>query len=230
MTFTTETITPQIAQLLNEYPDLIVVQSDSQVVRLHGHITVFRSCNDFTLRKTYALDVVIPIGSDRLPFVIDIDRQIRQDYQHYYYQNGMLCLETDSKIRIRFIDGFNLVEWMSEFVEIYYFSYEYYERYGSFPFGDRDHDIIGVIQTYQDLLIAKNEAEAYKLMKFIKDHEYRGHHTCPCGSGRSLRNCHGQAMLRFYKDARSKKIMIDDLNDIDRKLAEENERYRRSAK
>lgn len=231
MIFTVKTVTPQIAQLLHEYPDLAVVQSDSQLVRLHGHILVFRIYNDFTLRKTYTLDVIIPISSDELPFVIDTDRQIKRDY-HHYYPNGKLCLATDSQIRIRFIDGFDLIAWMSEFVELYYFSYEYYERFGIFPFGERDHGSWGIIQTYQDFLIAKDEIETYKLMHFIKDQMYRGHHPCPCGSGKSLRNCHGQAMLRFYKDALIKKIMIDDLDDFDRELTEKNEHehYRKKTK
>ncbi len=225
MIFTVETVTPQIAQLLHEYPDLAVVKFDSQVVLLRGQILVFRAYNDFTLRKTYTIDVVIPIGSDGLPFVIDTDGQIEQDY-HHYYPNGMLCLATDSQIRIYFIDGFNLVEWMSEFVEVYYFSYEYYKRFGIFPFGERAHGSWGIIQTYQDFLMAKDIVEAYKLMRFIKHQEYRGHHICPCGSEKKLRNCHGQAMLRFYKDARIRKVMIDDLEAFDRELAEENKRER----
>ncbi|MCW3491338.1 SEC-C domain-containing protein [Dethiobacter alkaliphilus] len=129
-------------------------------------------------------------------------------------------METDSQIRIRFIDGFDLVEWMSEFVEIYYFSYEYYKRFGIFPFGERTHGSLGIVQTYQDFLKAKDEVEAYKLMHFIKNRVYRGHHLCPCGSEKMLRKCHGPAMLRFYKDARMKKIMTDDLDAFDRELAE----------
>lgn len=231
MIFTTETVALQIAQLLHEYPDLAVVQSDSQMVLLQGHILVFRTYNDFTLRKTYTLNVVIPISSDELPFVIDTARQIRQDY-HHYNPNARLCLATDSQIRIRFIDGFNLVEWMSEFVEIYYFSYEYYERFGIFPFGERAHGSWGIIQTYQDFLMAKDEVETYKLMHFINNQVYRGHHPCACGSKKPLRNCHGQAMLCFYKDARIKKIMIEDLDIFDKELNEESERerYRKKAK
>lgn len=231
MIFTVETVMPQIEQLLHEYPDLVVVQSDFQMVRLHGHILVFRNYNDFTLRKTYTLDVVIPIDSDELPFVIDIDRQINQNY-HHYYLNGKLCLATDTQIRIRFINGFDLIAWMSEFVELYYFSYEYYERFGIFPFGERAHGSLGIIQTYQDFLMAKDEVETYKLMHFIKNQVYRGHHPCPCGSGKSLRNCHGQAMLRFYKDALIKKIMTDDLDHFDEELTKEYEHecYRKKTK
>ena len=222
MIYTVETVMPQVAQLLHEYPDLVVVQSDSQRVRLYGDILVFRTYNDFPLRKTYTLEVVIPIGSDELPFVVDTDRQIEQDY-HHYYQNGKLCLATDSQMRIRFIDGFNLIAWMSEFVEVYYFSYEYYKRFGIFPFGERAHGLWGILQTYQDYLMSKDEAETYRLMHFIKSQVYRGHHSCACGSGELLRNCHGQAMLRFYEDARIKKIMTDDLDVIDKELVKANE-------
>lgn len=222
MTFTVENVKSQIAQLLHEYPHLVVIRSDSQMVCLHGDILVFRTYNDFTLRKTYTLAVNIPIGSDELPFIVDIGRQIRQDY-HHYYSDGSFCLATDSQIRIHYIDGFDLVAWMSEFVELYYFSYEYYERFGIFPFGERNHGSWGIMQTYQDFLMAKDEIETYMLMRFIKDQVYRGHHPCPCGSGKSLRNCHGTAMLRFYKDARIKKIMMDDLIAFDKELSEKNE-------
>lgn len=225
MIFALETARPQITQLLQEYPDLTVVHSDSQMVRIHGHILVFRIYNNFTLRKTFILDIIIPIGSDELPFIIDTDRQIKQDY-HHYYPDGRLCLATDSQISIRFINGFDLIAWMSEFVEVYYFSYEYYERFGIFPLGERAHGSRGIIQTYQDFLMGKDVGETYKLMHFIKDQAYRGHHPCPCESGKLLRKCHGQAMLRFYNDARIKKIMTDDLDAFDKAVVEEDERER----
>lgn len=218
MIFTVDTVKQQLTQLLLEYPDLEIVHSDSREVRLHGQILVFRTYNDFTLRKAYTLDIVIPIDSDELPYVIDVDRQIRQDYHHYYKSNGVLCLATDSQIRIHFIDGLNLNAWMSEFVELYYFSYEYYERFGIFPFGERNHDYWGILQTYQDYLITKDEVETIKIMCFIKRQKYRGHHSCPCGSGMLLRYCHGQSILRFYKDIRIKNIMIKDLEAIEKEI------------
>jgi hypothetical protein len=81
MIFNVENIASQVTQLLHEYPDLVVNRSDSQMVCLHGKILVFRTYNDFTLRKTYTLAVNIPIGSDELPFIVDTGRHIRQDYQ-----------------------------------------------------------------------------------------------------------------------------------------------------
>ena len=210
MIYSEETLEPQIAQLLIDYPNLVVVQSTQHFVRLHGSILVYRTYNGYTLHKTYALEIVIPIGSDDLPFVIDVDHHIKSDYPHYY-SNSMLCLATDTQMRIRFINGFILSEWMSEFVEVYYFTYEYFLRYNEFPFKDRLHGQLGVLQTYMDMLRAKNEVEAYKLMCYINNQAYRGHHPCPCNSNLKLRNCHGKYVLPFYKDARMMRILENDL-------------------
>lgn len=218
MIYSEETLEPQIAQLLIDYPNLVVVQSTQHFVRLYGSILVYRSYNGYTLHKTYALEIVIPIGSDDLPFVIDVGRQISQTYKHYYPQNGKLCLETDSRIRIRFISGFDLSVWMREFVESYYFSYEYYERYNEFPFGERSHGQLGILQTYMDLLKTKDAAEAYRLISYINDQAYRGHNLCPCNSNLKLRNCHGQYILPFYIDIRMRMILKNDLLSINQEL------------
>lgn len=232
MIFTAETAMIHINKLISNYPDLATVRVDSQVVRLHGHIRVFRTHNDFTVNKTYTLDIVVPIDSSELPYVIDIDRIIRQDYHHYYTSSGKLCLATDSEMRIRFVDGFDLCEWMSEFVELYYFSYEYYERYCIFPFGERVHGISGIIQTYQDILGADDILQTFKLMRFIKQKEYRGHHKCPCGSKNTLRNCHGSAMMFVYQNTQVKEIMMNDLASLELLLKEEEdcEHHRKQGK
>ena len=40
---------------------------------------------------------------------------------------------------------------MENIVEPYYYSYEYFSRFGEFPYGDRGHDLVGVIETYQQI-------------------------------------------------------------------------------
>jgi hypothetical protein len=137
---------------------------------------------------------------------------------NHYYSDGKFCLATDSQIRIRYIEGFDLVTWMSEFVELYYFSYEYYERFGIFPFGERSHGSWGIIQTYQDFLMAKDEIETYMLMCFIKDQAYRGHHLCPCGRGKSLRNCESMKKLQDKIDMR-RAMPVLERNCIHKRLA-----------
>ena len=53
------------------------------------------------------------------PIIFDAGNAIDSNYSHQY-KDGSLCLETDAAVRIRFIDGFDLVSWMQEFVEPYF--------------------------------------------------------------------------------------------------------------
>lgn len=117
--------------------------------------------------------IVIPIESEKLPYVLDAGNHIDCNYPHRYL-NGKLCLETDTSIRVRFVDGFSLEAWLEEFVEPYYFSYEFYQRYGEFPFGERGHDWKGIIQTYSDYFNEPDVVKTIRLMAFISDKNTAG--------------------------------------------------------
>jgi hypothetical protein len=47
------------------------------------------------------------------------------------------------------------------------------------------------------------------LLKIMADGSYRGHHPCPCGSGKILRKCHGPIMLRLLKIQRNDQFFND---------------------
>lgn len=221
---TRESVNSQIDKLIAKYPHLVVVLFNDTIVQLHGDILVHRHYKKYVLRQSYTIDIYIPLQSEKLPYVVDTNHYIDPDY-HHYYQSGKLCLETDTSILMRFLDGFDLIQWMQEYVETYFFSYEYYKRYGIFPFGERDHGWRGIIQTYQEVLSAKDMVETYKLMTYVKQHPYKGHMLCPCGSNKRIRNCHGTDMLKFYQDKRLKKILLNDIETIMREVKGFEHRY-----
>lgn len=209
MIITLENIQPQIENLIKAYPNLSIMESNSSMIRLHGSILIHRVLHDFPLRKTYNIDICIPLNSTDLPYIIDTDNAIDTTY-HHRYPDGRLCLETDSRIKIHFINGFDLLEWMDVFVEPYFVSYEFYQLYGQFPTGERGHDIIGVMDYYQEFFHVDNVLKTYKMMEFVTYFPYRGHCPCPCESNLPLRKCHGEWLLPIYKDKRIKHIVIND--------------------
>lgn len=226
MIFTKNSLDIEIKKLMVSYPDLVIQSSSPQMVVLHGPIKIHRCIDNFTLHNTYTLNICIPIESDELPYIIDINHVIEPNYEHYY-NSGKLCLETDTAIRLRFIDGFNLVEWMDEFVETYFLSYEYYKLYGEYPFGERQHGILGVIETYQELLHSSTPHETIVFMKYILSTRYRGHDNCPCNSGFRLRNCHGIYFSPFYSNDIKYNILENDFKNLKEEL---NEFYRKYKK
>lgn len=194
---------------LYNYRKLKICTMEETEIVLAGSILINRSAKGFQLCKEYSVKIVIPIESEKLPYVLDAGNHIDCNYPHRYL-NGKLCLETDTSIRVRFVDGFSLEAWLEEFVEPYYFSYEFYQRYGEFPFGERGHDWKGIIQTYSDYFNEPDVVKTIRLMAFISDKKYRGHILCPCGSGRRLRSCHGPFIMKYCVDNRLRKIVRDD--------------------
>lgn len=186
MIFSKESALQQVKSLLQIYDKLHIEKESNQEIILTGEILVNRTASSYTLYKTYHIEVHIPFESDKLPYVFDIGNAIDSNYNHQY-KDGPLCLETDFAIRIRFVDGLNLVSWMQEFVEPYFFSYEYYQRFGCFPFGERSHGIEGILQSFGDVFQETDNIKVCKILMFIYSDRYRGHLPCPCGLGKNIR-------------------------------------------
>lgn len=209
MIFSKESGVQQVSNLLHRYNGLKIISIDEAEILLAGNILIDCTAKDYRLCKEYLIKVVIPLNSDELPYVFDDGNYIDHNYPHRY-ANGRLCLETDTAIRLRFIDGFSLDLWMSEYVETYFFSYEFYRRYGEYPFGERGHGFIGILQTYSDIFYEAESVKIIRLMRSISTQHYRGHAPCPCGSGKKLRACHGSFVMKFYTDERFKAIVKKD--------------------
>lgn len=219
MIFSFEAAMCQVNDLMNRYKNLKISSYDDNQIIVQGIINVNRKCNDYTLYHNYHLKVIVPINSDELPHAIEVGNQINNNYVHRY-PDGELCLDTDTAIRIRFVNGFSLCDWMYEYVETYFFSYEYYQRYGIFPFGERAHGLMGILQTYEEILKLSDYTSAIRFMYSISKEKYRGHLLCPCGSGIVLRKCHGETVYKYYADERLNKIVSDDFKMIRKEIEE----------
>lgn len=231
MIFTHESAHQQIAELLKVQRGLHIGAESEAQVELTGEISVHCASKGYVLSDDYPVQIVVPLYSDKLPYVIDTGNRISKDYPHRY-EDGALCLETDTSIRIRFLEGFSLIAWMQEFVELYYFSYEFFQRYGEYPFGERGHGIQGIMETYQELFQEKDPVKVFALMRSICENSYRGHSLCPCGSKQKLRLCHGPIVMKYYIDNRLKKIVQSDYKLVEVYLVNyyEQSRYHRKAK
>ena len=227
---TRSTLHSQLEVFFKKYPLLSIKFDKPDSVTLSGSIKVFRTHNGYTVNNSYMLDIVIPINSKEFPYVVDIGNHIDSQYPHYYASSRQFCLETDSRIALRFVDGFSLLDWVDEFVEPYYFSYEYYQRFGEFPFGERSHGTLGILEAYQDYFSTNDIVQVYKILRFVCNSPYRGHHLCPCGSKTRMRNCHGKKILPAYQNPSIMKLLQKDYKTIDRYVKDEVNKHERQTK
>ena len=106
--------------LLEAYPNLSIIYQNSKEIIIEGTIRVSRIYNDFPVCKDYLIRVTIPSDTDVYPYVTDIGNHIGDWYWHIY-QNRVLCLATEIDLCLRFPKGFDIIAWMHDFVEPYYY-------------------------------------------------------------------------------------------------------------
>jgi len=208
-------VNDQIQELLTYCTELRLDKTkNTNIISLSGFIKVARQYNGYVINNNYSLKILIPLSNDELPSVIDIGMHIDNSYPHRY-DDGKLCLETDAYMGYCFSSGYTLLKWMQNIVEPYYYTYEYHKRFGEYPFGERAHNIDGVIQTYQQIFEETDMKKVYLLLRAISTRQYKGHLRCPCESGLITRKCHGQVLLKFYCDSQLSNIARNDYANIE---------------
>lgn len=77
----------------------------------------------------------------------------------------------------------------------YFLSQCWYEATSEWPFGDRSHGNLGVLEGFCELLgINLDHEQAVSHLKLLARKNIKGHAACPCGSGKRLRNCHSRKL------------------------------------
>lgn len=77
----------------------------------------------------------------------------------------------------------------------YFISQSVYEMTEDWPFGQRSHGLDGVVEAYCEAIgIATDEAALKRYLTVVAQNRPKGHHRCPCRSGKRLRAC---CMLRL---------------------------------
>ena len=121
------------------------------------------------------------------------------EHIEHIYQDGNVCLATIGEM-IHFLnENPSLVAFIKKFVNAFIYTLDWFEKYKTYPFGDRKHGYKGLLDYYlNDLNLTKQQ---YKNMTIlIYEKKYRGHMPCICGSGKKLRDCHGKYMLPIIKN------------------------------
>lgn len=181
---------------------------------IEGEILINLHHNGYYISDTYNIKIDINKESPFNSKVYETKGAIRNDYEHKY-SDGMLCLSTPIDLKVSESKNCSLVAFYNDFIEPYFFSYDYFERYGYYPFEDRRHGLEGVLDSYCDIVGIKDYSLVWELIRDIalRKYKYRGHAKCPCGSNKKARNCHPN-ILDLCKDYNVIEQVIEDYKYI----------------
>lgn len=142
----------------------------------------------------------------------------------HIYEDGNVCLATIGEMIYFLHKNPSLIAFINKFINSFIYTLDWFDKYKTYPFGDRKHGYRGLLDYYlNDLNLNK---EQYKAMVFIIYNDmYRGHMPCICGSGKRLRSCHGKYILPIITNALYKREFLYEASMIlteDGKMSEKN--------
>ncbi len=134
-----------------------------------------------------------------LPEVIELQGKVVSDYDHLN-NDGTFCLAVPIAVQLAFKKEPSLLGFVNNLVVNYLYSYCCWRRQGEYPFEDSPHGLSGYVDYYEKQFDTHFNPELFSGIEKIVKHGYRGHHPCPCGSGKIVRKCHRQVVMDLSQE------------------------------
>ena len=188
-----------IENMKRKYPSLEYVQRDNECIFI-GELVLNHVYDGVRMTGKFDIKVVVPRDFPlALPTVKELSNCIDDLYTHRY-PNGYLCLASNLELKMHISKNHDISIFVDKYVIPYLYTYKYFKEYGIYPYGERSHGMMGDLEYLKDLFCVDNWKQVFDIMMFTTQSSYRGHLLCPCGSGKRIRNCHGN-ILRDMIDA-----------------------------
>lgn len=199
-------IRDQFDELAQMFPSLVLNEDSPNRWVIRGPINFSASYNEITLEDTYDILISIPSEySDDTPQVQETGGRIPKEF--HQFPDRTLCLGVAPEVRMIFGEHPRLLPFVKTLLVPYLFSHSHWQRTGEMPYDELSHDK-GYVEYYFDYFGVDHEVTALALIRILVDDDYRGHHLCPCGSRRRLRECHGPSLRRLAKNQRPDMFLL----------------------
>ncbi len=205
-----EDLQKQIAELNDVHKGLADIVEHNAETLLSGTLGFEASADGLeTISDSFDVELTIPhVFPDRLPLAKELSGRIGVDYEHCN-PNGTLCLAVPIEQRRVFFEQPTLLGFVNKLLIPYLYGYCFWSKHGYHPFGEAAHGYEGILRHYIDTLDLPNPLAALAVICFLFEHGYRGHHPCPCGSGRIVRACHGPALRALHENHTRETVRAD---------------------
>jgi hypothetical protein len=192
-----EIVEIQFRELIEKYPTLILHWNKDTAI-VEGELNFNASFNGIEITDTYNIRIEIP---PNYPKDLPLTKETGGRIPAYFHKltNNALCLEIPTKMQIEFMQNPTLLFYVEKFVVEYLYGFSYKRKFGHLPYGERPHGNAGITDFYKELLNVSDDESVIGFLKILSSGIYRGHHSCPCNSGKRLRNCHGKIIRELMQ-------------------------------
>lgn len=148
----------------------------------------------------YAIRIELSPTYPRIePRVFETGGRITRDPDHHINGDGDCCVTVwENWLATAYDTG--IAAYLSGPLREYFLGQFWFEKTGSWPFGERAHGMNGMEEAYADALgIANRRRDILYYLRILRLPRPKGHWPCPCSSGRRLRDCHAADLWSLHR-------------------------------
>ena len=224
MTLSWWIVKPEIYQQaiadIRQYPGLRYHIENNKFI-ICGSFGVFKKLEEGFFFEDFLIKIVFPDNyPDDLPKVYETGGRIKIKNANTHFNNDeSACLFYPTEKYLYFSENktSQLKEFLDGPVKSFFFSQIYYIYHNKWPFGQRSHNIKGLLEFYgENLDIPCDQVSILKALSYLLKTHIKGHWACPCGNEK-IRKCHIEK-FRFLNDKIPKKIIKQEMNLLEKQL------------
>jgi hypothetical protein len=189
-------IQKHFAELVEQYSWLALTGTNHDTWVVQGMLEFSATYEGAGMNDLFHIELTITKDYPNIPPIAkEIGGRIPKEF--HKFPDGSLCLGAPLEVRTKFTKNPSLLGFVNEQVIPFLFSFCYFQQHGRMPFGELSHGGKGILEYYAQLFNVTSEITTVELLKILAENNYKGHHDCPCGSGKRIRNCHGRLLLNI---------------------------------
>lgn len=175
---------------------------DVKAIRVEGTYLLYETAtgpNPAGPLSEFEVRIVLPYDFPRgEPSVVETAGRIPRTPDRHVNGDGTCCV-TVWEHWLATADDHSVAAFIAGPVHEYFLAQLWFEKKKKWPFGERSHYAVGLVEAYNDALGTKLSAKrlAYHLRLLSQDWP-KGHWLCPCNSGRIVRKCHRDEMNALH--------------------------------
>ncbi|MDD7433670.1 MAG: SEC-C domain-containing protein [Peptoniphilaceae bacterium] len=203
-------IQEQIDVLVKEQPDMLctVIEKGFHV---EGEYHYALNAKDVSDQGSRWITIIVPNDYPSKPLTLMV-KELPQGMSHVNI-DGTACVATQGEI-IQFLTKKpSIKDYIERFVHPFLFTIDWFEKYGTYPFGERAHGYKGSESYYREEW-GLNKTQYLLLVDLVFNRKYRGHLPCICGSGKKMRDCHGGKILPIVMNEKLRQMFLAEAADI----------------
>lgn len=196
------------------FPDLHY-KVKAGVVYLVGSIVIDTTINNKKIYDSFIVKIIFPNDyPDMYPTAFEPAHKIPAHF--HTNPDYSLCLGTDLEVGMIFYPDKSINNFINRLLLPYLIGFIYFRDYGVLPYGERLHGIDGKLEYYKEIFDTNDVHSILKFLNAIRKGKLRGHHLCPCGSGKFFRNCHWSITQKLF--IIPQKLITEEIKSLQSKI------------